>query len=73
MKHATSKSDLGNFLAVQWLGLWASTARVPGSIPGWGTKIPASRTAKNKWNEMKKIGDLCPLLYHKHKNQLKMD
>ena len=31
---------LGNSLVVQWLGLSASTARVPGSIPGWGTKIP---------------------------------
>ena len=25
---------------VQWLGLRASTAGGPGSIPGWGTKIP---------------------------------
>ena len=30
---------LGNFLAVQWLGLGAFTARGPGSIPGRGTKI----------------------------------
>ena len=27
-------------LAIQWLGLHASTAVGPGSIPGWGTKIP---------------------------------
>ena len=26
-------------LAVQWLRLWASTARDTGSIPDWGTKI----------------------------------
>ena len=29
----------GNSLVVQWLGLHASTARGPGSIPGQGTKI----------------------------------
>ena len=29
-----------NFLAVQWLGLHASTAEGMGSIPGQGTKIP---------------------------------
>ena len=31
---------MGNSLAVQWLGLWASTAGGVGSIPGQGTKIP---------------------------------
>ena len=30
----------GNSLAVQGLGLHAFTAKDPGSIPGWGTKIP---------------------------------
>ena len=35
-----------NSLAVQWLGLRASTAGGPGLIPGQGTKIPqASHTA----------------------------
>ena len=29
----------GDFLAVQWLRLCASTARGTDSIPGWGTKI----------------------------------
>ena len=29
----------GNSLALQWLGLHASTAGGTGSIPGWGTKI----------------------------------
>ena len=33
-------SSYGTFLAVQWLGLWASTAGGAGSIPGQGTKIP---------------------------------
>ena len=27
-------------LVVQWLGLHAFTAEGPGSIPGWGTRIP---------------------------------
>ena len=30
----------GNSLAVQWLGLHTLTAEGPGSIPGWGTRIP---------------------------------
>ena len=30
----------GNFLAVQWLGLLASTVEGMGTVPGWGTKIP---------------------------------
>ena len=33
-------SFLGNFLAVQWLGLSTSAARALGSIPSQGTKIP---------------------------------
>ena len=35
-----------NSLAVQWLGLHASTAAGPRSIPGWGTKIPLGTTRK---------------------------
>ena len=40
----------GDFPAVQWLGLGAFTAEGPGSIPGWGTKIPqvAQRSQINK-------------------------
>ena len=38
-----------DFLAVQWLGLWASTAGVAGSIPGREPEIPLLHgTAKNK-------------------------
>ena len=33
-------TSVGNSLAIQWLGLHALTAKGPGSIPGWGTKIP---------------------------------
>ena len=32
--------NIGNSLAVQWLGLCTLTAEGPGSIPGQGTKIP---------------------------------
>ena len=34
------KKDLGNSLAVEWLGLHAFTAEGVGSIPGWGIRIP---------------------------------
>ena len=34
------RCEIGTSLAVQWLGLCASTAGGAGSIPGWGTKIP---------------------------------
>ena len=37
--HTTQKTQYGNSLALQWVGLHASTAEGPGSIPGWGTKI----------------------------------
>ena len=30
----------GTCLVVQWLGLHGFSAMGPGSIPGWGTKIP---------------------------------
>ena len=35
-----SRKFQGSSLAVQWLGLCTPTAKVPGSIPGQGTKIP---------------------------------
>ena len=34
------RAHLGTSLVVQWLRLCASNARVTGSIPGWGTRIP---------------------------------
>ena len=34
------KNKPGTSLAVQWWGLCAPTAVGPGSVPGWGTKIP---------------------------------
>ena len=37
---------------VQWLGLHAVTTKGPGSIPGWGTKIPqASQWGKKETKE----------------------
>ena len=39
----------GNSLAVPWLGLRAFTAEGPGSVPGWGTKIPQAL-----WHSQKK-------------------
>ena len=41
--------DLGNSLAVQWLGLCAFTAKGLGSIPVQGTKIPQAA-----WHGQKK-------------------
>ena len=44
-----NKQDPGNSLAVQWLVLCTFTAKSPGSIPGWGTKIlQASRGSQKK-------------------------
>ena len=44
----------GNSLAVQWLGLQASTAGGTSSIPGLGTKIPHAEhgMAKNKYQSI---------------------
>ena len=44
----------GNSLVVQWLGLCVFTAEGTGSIPGWGTKIPASGVAKPKRKKEKR-------------------
>ena len=43
--------DLGNSLAVQWLGLCAFTDKGPSSISGWGTKILQA----SGWGQKKKI------------------
>ena len=44
----------GNSLAIQWLGLRAFTAEGPGSIPGWGTKIPQATQCGQKFKKQKK-------------------
>ena len=50
----------GNSLAVQWLGLRASTAGGLGLIPGWGTKIPqAGAQPKTKKKYTKNINSNC--------------
>ena len=45
----------GTSLAVQWLGVCALTAMGPGSIPGWGTKIPQAA-----WRSQKEKKDVLP-------------
>ena len=47
------KMPRGNSLAVQWLELHAFTAEGPGSIPGWGTKIP--QAAQHSQKKRKKM------------------
>ena len=53
-EQCVQKEILGNSLVVQWLGLHASTAGAPGSIPGQGTKIPQA-TAWPKIKNKKKF------------------
>ena len=48
-------TKLGNFLAVQWLGLHALTAEGLGSIPGRGTKIPHAAQCGQKKIKIKII------------------
>ena len=47
---------MGNSLAVQWLGLRASTAGGMGLIPGLGINIPHATRPKNKNKNKKKEG-----------------
>ena len=49
-------TNQGNSLAVQWLGLQASTAGNTGSVPGWGTKIPHAMWQPKTEKEKKKRG-----------------
>jgi len=41
-------SEVGNFLVVQWLGLYPSNARGTVLTPGGGIKIPHARRPKKK-------------------------
>ena len=52
--HVSKEEKHGNFLAVQWLGLYAFTAEGPGSIPGWGTKIPQATRPKKRTKKKKR-------------------
>ena len=49
---------MGNSLVVQWLGLCTCTAGGPGSVPGWGTKIPPAAQHSQK-KKKKKNSFLC--------------
>ena len=54
----------GNSLAVQWLGLFASIAGGPSSIPGQGTKILQAMQPKGK----KKEWNGTTILHHTQKS-----
>ena len=54
-KDLVLEKHVGNSLAVQWLGLGAFTAVGPGSIPGWGTKIPQALGQKTKKHKTEAI------------------
>ena len=45
------KKKVRNSLAVQWLGLCALTAKGPGLVPGWGTRIPRAAQCGQKKNK----------------------
>ena len=67
--HMQKNETDGNSLAVQWLGLFASIAGGPNSIPGQGTKILQDMQPKEK----KKKNEMGRLSYTKHKSQFKVD
>ena len=47
--------NIRNSLAVKWLGLRDFTAKAPGSVPGWETKIPqAMWHGQNKTKQIHK-------------------
>ena len=60
---------MGSSLVVQWLGLSAPTARDPGSVLGWGTKIPQAlwlskkKKKKNKTEKNNLIYNL-EIMFH---------
>ena len=54
LKCGIDQKKPGNSLAVQGLGLRALTAEGPGSIPGWGTKIPQASQCGEKIKKKKK-------------------
>ena len=49
-------------MVVQWLGLYTSTAKGVGSIPGWGTKIPCAVGSQKKKKERKEES-ICLVSY----------
>ena len=50
---------VGNSLAVQWLAVWAFTAKGLGSISGQGTKLPQAPQLGQKKKERKKMALGC--------------
>ena len=54
----SNRRGFGNSLLVQWLGLCTLTAKNPGSIPGWGNKIPQAVLGYYKKKNKKPGGNL---------------
>ena len=52
-------SQLGNSLAVQWLGLCVLTAKGQGLIPGQGTKIPQAAWSGQKKKNVQVKKKIC--------------
>ena len=59
---------IGTSLAIQWLGLHASTAGGVGWIPGWGTNVPASHVARPKKKKKKTMINMLRALVEKLDN-----
>ena len=57
---------MGSSLVVQWLGLSAPTARGPGSVLDWGTKIPQALwlSKKKKKKEKNNLIDNLEITFH---------
>ena len=55
-----------NFLAVQWLGLGAHTAKGPGSIPGWEKRFHKPSTTGPKNKKKKKVRKVFEMKFEKN-------
>ena len=56
--HLQILNSVGTSLAVQWLGLRASTARALGLVAGWGTKIPQPARCSQKKKKKKILNSI---------------
>jgi len=53
-------------LTVQWLGHHALNAEDPGSIPGWGTKIPQAEQHSQKIKQINYQCTMTPVVAFRH-------
>ena len=58
-KNASKETNLGNFLAVQWLGPCTFTAKGSGSVPRQGTKSPHGQKRKKKKRKKTNLHFFC--------------